>query len=298
MTDIALSLGPVFFNWSPDRLRDFYARIADEADVDRVFVGEVVCGKRMPFNDPVWPDVVERLTQAGKTVILSTLALPSNIRDRKAVKALCEGGASIEINDLTAMPAMGAAPFAVGPFVNVYNEGAASFLANRGANLICLPVELPLSSVGTIARACPDVTFEVFAFGRLPLAVSGRCYHARLHGLHKDSCQFICDRDPDGLPVDTLDGQDFLAINGIQTLSHSLQVWSPSPEEAANLGVRSLRLSPHTLDMVAVSALYRRLCRGEASPQETRAKLRELPLPGALVDGFTRGIAGAAKAAS
>ena len=45
MTKTGLTLGPVLFNWSPDRLRDFYARIADEAEVDRVHLGEVVCGK-------------------------------------------------------------------------------------------------------------------------------------------------------------------------------------------------------------------------------------------------------------
>ncbi|HUI94161.1 MAG TPA: U32 family peptidase, partial [Xanthobacteraceae bacterium] len=38
---LALTLGPVLFNWPADRWRDFYVRIADEAPVDRVCVGEV-----------------------------------------------------------------------------------------------------------------------------------------------------------------------------------------------------------------------------------------------------------------
>mgnify|MGYP000529376250 CR=1 FL=1 len=50
------------------------------------------------------------------------------------------------------------------------------------------------------------------AYGRLPLALSGRCYHARAQGLHKDSCQLVCDRDPDGLAVRTLEGQDFARL--------------------------------------------------------------------------------------
>ena len=37
-----------------------------------------------------------------------------------------------------------------------------------------------------------------FSAGR-PCRVSMRCYHARSLGLHKDNCQFVCERDPDGL---------------------------------------------------------------------------------------------------
>jgi hypothetical protein len=62
---------------------------------------------------------------------------------------------------------------------------------------------------------------EVFAFGRIPLAISARCYHARLHKLHKDSCRFVCEKNPDGLVVKTLADRDFLAVNGVQTLSCS-----------------------------------------------------------------------------
>ena len=123
-------------------------------------------------------------------------------------------------------------------------------------------MELPLTSVGLIARACPELEIEAFAFGRLPLALSSRCYHARLHGLHKDPCQFVCEKDPDGLTVDTIDGQRFLAVNGVQTLSQGLQAYCPTAEEAASFGIRRLRLSPHTVDMCAVSAIYRDLLDG------------------------------------
>ena len=46
-----LTLGPVLFNWPVGRWVDFYARVADEAPVDRVCLGEVVCSKRQPFKD-------------------------------------------------------------------------------------------------------------------------------------------------------------------------------------------------------------------------------------------------------
>lgn len=289
---IALTLGPTFFHWPPDRLRDFYLRIADEAPVERVHVGEVVCGKRMPFSDPVWPDVIERLERGGKEVVLSTLAMPTLPRERRAIEELCADGRLVEINDVTALPARAGQPFVAGPFLNVYNEAAARFFIRRGARTICPPVELSLATIGAIAAACPDTSFEVFAFGRLPLALSGRCYHARLHGLHKDSCQFTCEQDPDGLVVETLDEQAFLAMNGIQTLSAQVQAVLSPPAELDAHAIRRLRLSPHTCDMVAVARIYRALAGCETAPQEALARLDSLGLPGTLVDGYARGAAG------
>jgi O2-independent ubiquinone biosynthesis protein UbiV len=297
MRKIGLTLGPVLFNWDADRLRSFYRGIADNSKFDRVHLGEAVCGKRMPFTDAVWADAIERLEAAGKEVVLSTLALPSTPRERKSVADLCREDRLVEVNDVTALPARLGRPFVVGPLVNIYNERAAQFMAARGAVTLCTPVELPLSSVGVIARACPGLELEVFAFGRLPLALSSRCYHARLHGLHKDSCQFVCGQDLDGLAVDTIDGQPFLAINGVQTLSQGVQAFCPSPEEAAGAGIARLRLSPHTADMNAVSTIYRDLLDGVIEPREARLKLSALDLPGALIDGYPRGVAGCARAA-
>lgn len=281
-----LTLGPVLFHWPAERLLDFYRRIADEAPVGRVHVGEVVCGKRMPFNDPCWPDVIERLERAGKQVVLSTLALPATVRERRSIADLCGDSRLVEVNDITALPARSGQPFVTGPFLNVYNEATAQFLADQGARTICPPVELSLASIAGMAAACPDIEFELFAFGRLPLAISGRCYHARLHGLHKDSCQFTCEKDPDGLAVDTLDNQAFLAINGVQTLSNQVQAFCARPEELAANGVRRLRLSPHTCDMVAVAEAYRALVDGEEEPAAVRAILSRLDLPGEMVEGY------------
>ncbi|WP_068083668.1 ubiquinone anaerobic biosynthesis protein UbiV [Polycladidibacter stylochi] len=289
MQKIELALGPSFFNWSVDYLHDFYARIADEAPVERVYIGEVICGKRMPFNDKAWPQVIERLERGGKQVVFSTIALPVTKRDRVSIHDLCELDMLVEVNDMAALAQRAGKPFAVGPFFNVYNEGAAQALIERGMETLCPPVELPLASVATIAKACPDLTMEMFAFGRLPLAVSGRCYHARAHKLHKDSCQFVCDKDLDGMDVDTLDNQQFLAANGIQTLSHSVQALTLSAEEWHAQGIGRLRLSPHDIDMVQVARDYRALLDGEIDSSELEARLKAMPLPGALANGYIAG---------
>ena len=72
---VDLTLGPVLFNWEPAAWRDFYFRIADEAPVDTVAVGEIVCSKRLPLYAEHLPAVLDRLASAGKTVLLSSLIL-------------------------------------------------------------------------------------------------------------------------------------------------------------------------------------------------------------------------------
>ena len=289
MTRIELSLGPCFFNWPKEHLVDFYARIADEAPMDRVYIGEVICGKRMPFSDPLWPQVIDRLERAGKTVAVSMLALPATPRERKAMTDLVELDRLIEINDMSALAARKGRPFVAGPFLNIYNEAALATLVERGAKRWSPPVELPLSSISAIARACPEVDVELFAFGRLPLAVSSRCYHARVHGLNKDSCGFVCEQDLDGMAVATLDGQDFLAVNGIQTLSHAMQSVVMAPSALDGAGVRCLRLSPHSVDMVLVARIYRGLLDGELTTAAAESQIADLQLPGKTCNAYIAG---------
>jgi len=67
---VRLTMGPVFFNWAPEAWRDFYYAVADEAPVDGVCLGEVICNKRRPFLAPHFDAVVDRLMRAGKEVVL------------------------------------------------------------------------------------------------------------------------------------------------------------------------------------------------------------------------------------
>jgi collagenase-like PrtC family protease len=287
---LSLTLGPLLFNWSPDRWRDFYARIADEAPVERVCVGEVVCSKRLPFIDKLFVPAVERLTRAGKQVFMSSLALPTLLRERRQIDDLVAvPDVGIEINDLSVLPFLKGRPFAVSPLINVYNEGTVAFLKSAGAVLVCLPPELPLAAIAAMAPLVTDVTLEVFGFGRVPLAISARCYHARIHDLSKDSCQFICGQDPDGLAVDTLDREHFLAVNGVQTMSFSYADLLGDLGALANAGVSSLRLSPHACDMVKVAQIFRDAADGTCDASEAHRRLA-LELPDAqFSNGFLHG---------
>lgn len=287
-----LTLGPVLFHWEAGRWRDFHFKIADEAPVDAVCVGEVVCAKRAPFIAPHLAAVIERLRAAGKEVVLSTPALVMGEREMALLRDAAEVARSEnllpEANDLAAVAAFGERAFAVGPTVNVYNEGTLGWLARHGAVRVCLPPELTSQTVATLAAASP-IELEVFGFGRAPLALSARCYHARSRGLSKAGCQFVCAEDPDGMQVDTLDSQPFLAVNGIQTLSHVWTCLAGAADELRRAGISRLRLSPQSVDMVAVARVFCEALEGRCDGGEAAARIARLTPGVERSDGFWRG---------
>tara|TARA_R110002051_G_scaffold100274_5_gene170590 strand:+ start:2853 stop:3767 length:915 start_codon:yes stop_codon:yes gene_type:complete len=289
-----LTVGPLLFNWDPTRVETFYARIADEAPVGTVYLGEVVCGKRQPLLQNVLARSAERLEDAGKRVIWSTLALPSTPRERRlAAELAADPDHLIEAGDMSAVWSRAPAPFVAGPLLNVYSAPAAAELARLGCVRLCANVELPLSSIAEIARACPELTLELFAFGRLPLALSSRCTQARMEGLHRDACRYVCDRHPDGMDVSTVEGQDFMAVNGLQTLSHGCQLVDVPVGDLKTAGISALRLSPHSLDMVAVCHLFQDFVAERILPHELALRVEALGPPGPLVSGYLHGAAGA-----
>lgn len=291
---LGLTLGPVLYLWSSDDWRDFYFRIADEAAVDAVTLGEVVCSKRRHFIEMHLDAAVGRLARAGKQVRLGSLAMVTLERESVMLRALADhGGVIVEANDLAALALLRDRPHTIGPFINVYNAAAARVLAERGAERICLPPELPAASVASILREGVPTAFELFAFGRVPLAISARCAHARSKQRTKDGCQFVCSEDPDGLPVRTLDGQPFLVLNGVQTMSHACHTLLAELPAIAAMGVAGVRLSPQRCDMVAVAQAYRDVADGRMDAAEGLARLARI-YPGVpFANGFYHGVPGA-----
>ena len=286
-----LTVGPNQFFWSADRWAAFYAELAT-APVNRIVLGELVCSKRLPFFQDRIPEAISTLLDAGKEVALTSLALVTLKRERNQTAELIEMGVEVEVNDLTALAHVPQGTrFSVGPLVNVYNEGTLTWLAARGATRVCLPPELPLASVATLARVGGDlgVVIEVWGHGRLPLAISGRCYHARLHNRPKDNCQFACEDDPDGLDVRTLEGQPFLAMNGVQTLSDSYACAAYPIGGLQDGGVRALRLSPQSKGFATICALYRQLLDGQQTAAEVTKAICDLDENTRLSDGFLTG---------
>jgi collagenase-like PrtC family protease len=239
--------------------------------------------------------VAERLAAAGKEVVFASLALVTLERERRAIAELAtDETVLMEANDVSTLRVLAGRPHLIGPFVNVYNEATAQWLGARGAQGICLPPELPGSSIAAIA-ASGGVPVEVFAFGRVPLAISARCYHARVHGLHKDNCRFVCDQDPDGMNVETLDHEPFLAVNGLQTLSHRCASLIGDIPALRAMGVASLRLSPQQCDMAAVAQVFRDVADGRTEAAAGREALGALFPLAPFSNGFLHGKAGVAQ---
>ena len=284
-----LTIAPILFHWSAEQKLDFYARVADEAPVDVVYLGEVICSKRTPFFEKHYDEVAERLKRAGKTVVFSTLAEVMLKRERNMIARMCEfDDHEIEVNDSSALWHLAGKQFRIGSLMNVYNEDTMAYLAGLGATHFSLPSELPRASIGVLARQAADlgVTTEVQVFGRASLALSARCYHARAYGRIKDNCQFVCEENPDGMPLNTLEGQEFLTVNGVQTLSHSYVNLLGELSELADMSVTNFRLVPHTQDMVAVSNVFRDAIDGVIATEESNERLAALEFPAPFSNGF------------
>jgi collagenase-like PrtC family protease len=232
------------------------------------------------------------LKAAGKTVVLATLAEVMLKTDLQVVASVCASQDElVEANDASALRSLRGRTHHIGPLMNVYNEGTVAFLARQGALNFCLPPEMPAPAIRALCERVSglDVTLEVQVFGRIPLALSARCYHARAHGRTRDSCQFVCENDPDGLELRTLDRTPFLAINGIQTLSYEYLNLIGSLDELRAMGVSRFRLSPHSCDMAKVASIFRSVLDRQVSVAEAAEQLQALKLDAPFSNGFYYG---------
>jgi collagenase-like PrtC family protease len=289
-----LSLGPVLYYWSRDDYLEFY-RQAEQWPVDIVYLGETVCSKRRNLGVEDWMEVAERLAAAGKEVVLSTLALLEAESELKTLRRICANGRfTVEANDFGAVQLLAeqGVRFVTGPTVNLYNPGTLAMLARQGLKRWTLPVELSREALaGMQAQRPTGVETEVYAFGRLPLALSARCFTARSLNLPKDDCQYRCIDYPEGRVLSTREEESLLVLNGIQTLSSRTCNLLPELAELQQLEVDVLRLSPQPTHMQRVVEGFAACLRGDADSIQTAAQL-ELVTPLGVCDGYWRGDAG------
>ncbi len=284
-----LTLGPVLLNWPAEQWRDFYFEVADEMPVKIIFIGEVVCSKRAPLFDRYLEDVVSRLEAAGKTMVFSSLAEVTSKIDRRLVKRVAGSEELfVEANDASALWHLDGRPHAIGPYMNVYNEESLELFAGNGARSICLPPEMPASGIGVMGKKAAElgVELEVQVYGRIPLALSARCYHARAHEKTKDSCLFVCDKDPDGMVLHTREGRPFLTINGIQTQSYTCLNLAGELGDLASAGVSRFRISPQSVGTAAVVRNFQALLDGAITPGEAISELAGLGFEAPFSNGF------------
>lgn len=245
-----LSLGPVLFFWPRDDLYAFYRQAAD-MPVDIIYLGETVCSKRRSLRTEEWIELARELSKTtNKEIVLSTLSLLEAESELKTLRRICENGEFlVEANDIAGVQILSRlkVPFTTGPTVNIYNPETLKLLINKGLKRWVMPVELSKTTLEGILNSLPqgtDIETEIFAYGKMPLTLSARCFTARSHNLPKDDCQYKCIDYPDGRILSTQEKHPFLALNGIQTVSAQICNLIAELDSIQSVGGDILRISP------------------------------------------------------
>ncbi|PXX49558.1 MULTISPECIES: U32 family peptidase [Aquitalea] len=299
MNTLQLTLGPVLFYWSRDDILRFYSEAADWP-LETIYLGEAVCSRRQQLRGQDWIALGKELAESGRRVVLSSLALIESESDLRRLRKLVENGElQLEANDLGAarLAQQQGRPFVAGHHLNIYNADTLALLQSLGARRWIPPVEMDRDTLAAVlqqfSRTGQPIETELFAWGRLPLALSARCFTARHYNLSKDDCQFRCLEHPDGLRLNTREQQAFLTINGIQTMSDGCHSLLPHLAAIAAMGVQALRISPQWQHTAQVIAGYQQAIQALHSPLHTDIDLAPYA-DSRLVDGYWRGEAGIA----
>ena len=291
-----LTLGPILTYWPRERVLAFYEEIS-RSPVSRVYLGETTCSRRHELRLQDWLDLAARLMQAGKEVVLSTQVLIESESDLKTLRKLVEQEQFlVELNDFGALNLLlnsgTQKSFIAGYTLNIFNADTLSMLMGLGARRWVMPPEMTRAQLTALLASLPGpIETEVFAFGRMALAYSARCFTARHYNLQKDDCQFKCLDFADGLALNTREGQPFLVLNGIQTQSAKVYSLLADLSSLKAAGVSSLRISPQFEHTAQIIEIFDAALQQTLSPVQAQAKLEPL-----MVDkpcnGFWHGKAG------
>ena len=258
------ALGPVLWYWPKEELQSFYqAAAASQADI--IYLGEAVCSKRRAVKFADWMALAKALANAGKQVVLSTLALVESPSELTELKRYVDNGEFlVEANDMGTvnMAAEAGLPFVAGHALNCYNAVTLRLLHKLGMVRWCMPVELSRDWLSALLQQCEQLGIrnrfevEVLGYGYLPLALSARCFTARAENRSKDECQTCCINYPNGRAVRSQEDQQVFVLNGIQTMSgYCYNLGNDLPAMQGLVDI--VRLSPQGAETLALIDSFR-----------------------------------------
>jgi collagenase-like PrtC family protease len=263
-----LTLGPLQYLWPRERILAFYGQ-ATSWPLDVIYLGETVCSKRRELPTSDWLALAAELADQGFEVVLSSLALLEAESELATLSRLVDNGRfRVEANDMSAVQLLRqrGLPFIGGPTLNVYNHVALQLLCEDGLERLVLGVEQGRAAIEEFrATGMTLPELELVGWGRLPLAFSARCFTARALDLAKDECGFRCIDYPDGLPLETREGEPFLTVNGVQVQSSGPCDLGPEVAELDRAGIELLRLYPQAEGMGEIVSRFREAVDGKAA---------------------------------
>ena len=152
-----ISLGPLQYYWPRSQTMAFYADMAGQP-LDVIYLGETVCSRRHEMRIDDWIELASMLSDAGKSVVLSTLPLIESESDLKTVRRLMD-----MVRDDTRLD------------IEANEMGAVRLLAERGQRFVagldpeCLQRTYPQNALGLWRNTLGDASGK-------------RLHHVERHG--------------------------------------------------------------------------------------------------------------------
>lgn len=250
---------------------DFYREAAASPDVERAYIGELFCSKRLiPVS--AFDEAVRVLEDAGKEAVFSTLAMPVGEADYDAVAPYVERVRTVEVNNLGYITWLAERfpdkTVLAGPICNLYNRDDLETVCAWGCSAVSLRIDLMPE---TVLDLCANgaIPAEIFLHGRSPIAFSWRCYAARFAGRPQDACGHVC-REQDGLVLQNLEGEDGFVVDGPGVLPGQVVSTVEQVRDYADANAAFGRLWVGTGEVAPIAAAYASVLSGDSTVDEAK----------------------------
>ncbi len=231
-----ISIGPILYNWSKNKIKNFYKNISKKG-VSKIYFGELTCINKGFSIDEIM-EIGEMVKKEGKEFIISTPPLIKSKEEIEYLKMLLKLPFPLEMNSFAPLSLSIKSDLIAGVYLSIYNPYSAGYLKSLGFKRIVIPFELSKEDI----KFMDGIDLEIYAYGILPIGISWRCYTLRI--LRSNRCFRQCLNYPDGIPVNSIDGNSIFIINGKVILTNKNLSLLEYINELRDTGISTIRISP------------------------------------------------------